>query len=187
MINSSIYNGQVIHKRFKPKVHYFKYNVFSLLIDLSELDQLDKKINLFSYNRFNLVSFYDKDHGDRNGTSLIEWVNKNLEKNNTKIKTMFKIIGAAAAAANLLWEFRIAEKKDAKQIKNKKGKVILVKFIATVIFSKSPTNPGAIIETNAGIKISITIVKNNKPKNNKLKISLANLFDCFFPLIISDE
>ncbi len=81
MINSSIYNGQVIHKRFKPKVHYFKYNVFSLLIDLSELDQLDKKINLFSYNRFNLVSFYDKDHGDRNGTSLIEWVNKNLEKN----------------------------------------------------------------------------------------------------------
>ena len=81
MINSSIYNGHVIHKRFKPKVHYFKYNVFSLLIDLSELDQLDKKINLFSYNRFNLVSFYDKDHGDRNGTSLIEWVNKNLEKN----------------------------------------------------------------------------------------------------------
>lgn len=47
MINSSIYNGHVIHKRFKPKVHYFKYNVFSLLIDLSELDQLDKKINLF--------------------------------------------------------------------------------------------------------------------------------------------
>ena len=85
MINSSIYNGQVIHKRFKPKIHYFKYNVFSLLIDLSELDQLDKKINLFSYNRFNLVSFYDKDHGDRNGTSLIEWVNKNLEKN--KIST----------------------------------------------------------------------------------------------------
>ena len=85
MINSSIYNGQVIHKRFKPKVHYFKYSVFSLLIDLSELDQLDNKINLFSYNRFNLVSFYDKDHGDRNGTSLIEWVNKNLEKN--KIST----------------------------------------------------------------------------------------------------
>ena len=83
--NSSIYTGTVIHKRFKPKVHYFKYSVFSLLIDLSELDQLDKKINLFSYNRFNLVSFYDKDHGDRNGTSLIEWVNKNLEKN--KIST----------------------------------------------------------------------------------------------------
>ena len=40
MINSSIYNGQVIHKRFKPKTHFFKYNVFSLLIDLTELEVL---------------------------------------------------------------------------------------------------------------------------------------------------
>ena len=46
MTNSSIYNGQVIHKRFKPKVHSFKYNVFSLLIDLSELNTLDKKVKL---------------------------------------------------------------------------------------------------------------------------------------------
>jgi hypothetical protein len=73
-------------------------------------------------------------------------------------------LGPAAAAANSLCEFRIAEKNDAKQIKNKKGNVILVKFIANSIFSKSPTNPGAIIETNAGIKISITIVKNNNPR-----------------------
>ena len=87
-----------------------------------------------------------------------------LEKINTKIKRIFKIIGAAAAAANLLCEFKIAEKNEAKQIKNKKGKVILVKLIATSIFSKSPTNPGAIIETNTGMKISIIIVKNNNPK-----------------------
>ena len=32
-MTSSIYNGTVIHKRFKPKTHYFKYNVFSLFID----------------------------------------------------------------------------------------------------------------------------------------------------------
>ena len=81
MINSSIYNGQVIHKRFKPKVHYFKYNVFSLLIDLSELEILDKKVNFFSYNKVNLISFYDKDHGERNGSSLVEWVHNNLKKN----------------------------------------------------------------------------------------------------------
>ena len=85
MINSSIYNGQVIHKRFKPKVHYFKYNVFSLLIDLSELKILDKKVNFFSYNKINLISFYDKDHGERNGSSLIQWVHKNLKKNNISI------------------------------------------------------------------------------------------------------
>ena len=82
MINSAIYNGQVIHKRFKPKVHYFRYNVFSLLIDLSELETIDKKISFFSLNKFNLISFYEKDHGERDGSSLINWVNKNLEKNN---------------------------------------------------------------------------------------------------------
>ena len=49
-MTSSIYNGTVIHKRFKPKTHFFKYNVFSLLIDLSELEKLDKTIKFFSYN-----------------------------------------------------------------------------------------------------------------------------------------
>jgi DUF1365 family protein len=70
MINSAIYNGTVIHKRFKPKVHLFKYSVFSLLIDLSELEILDKKISFFSLNKFNLISFFEKDHGDRDGSSL---------------------------------------------------------------------------------------------------------------------
>ena len=46
-MTSSIYNGTVIHKRFKPKIHYFKYKVFSLLIDLSELENLNKKIKFF--------------------------------------------------------------------------------------------------------------------------------------------
>ena len=48
---------------------------------------------------------------------------------------MFKIIGAADAIANLLCEFKIAEKNDAKLIKNRKGNVILVKLIASSIFS----------------------------------------------------
>jgi len=92
-MTSSIYNGTVVHKRFKPKIHFFKYQVFSLLIDLSELKILDQKINFFSYNSFNLISFFDKDHGDRDGSSLIEWVKKNLKENkiiseNIKIKLL---------------------------------------------------------------------------------------------------
>ena len=93
MINSNIYNGTVIHKRFKPKEHFFKYSVFSLLIDLSELDYLDKQVRFFSYNKINLISFYDKDHGNRDGTSIIDWVKKNLNQNsisseNIKIKLL---------------------------------------------------------------------------------------------------
>ena len=87
MINSScIYNGQVIHKRFKPKEHFFKYKVFSLLLDLSELSLLDKKLKIFSYNKFNILSFYDVDHGPRDGTSLISWVKENLNNNNINSK-----------------------------------------------------------------------------------------------------
>jgi DUF1365 family protein len=56
--------------------------VFSLLIDLSELETLDKKVRFFSYNRFNLISFHEKDHGERDGSSLVEWVHNNLKKNN---------------------------------------------------------------------------------------------------------
>ena len=78
-MTSSIYNGTVIHKRFKPKVHFFKYKVFSLLIDLSDLNLLNKNINFFSYNNFNLISFFDKDHGERDGSSLVEWVKKKFK------------------------------------------------------------------------------------------------------------
>ena len=92
-MTNAIYNGTVIHKRFKPKLHFFKYKVFSLLIDLSELDILSKNISFFSHNRFNLISFFDKDHGERDGTSLVEWVRKNLKDNkieyeNIKIKLL---------------------------------------------------------------------------------------------------
>ena len=80
--NSYIYSGNVVHKRLKPKIHFFKYKVFSLLIDLSELELLDKNLKIFSYNKFNIVSFYDRDHGARDGSSIKEWVIDNLKKNN---------------------------------------------------------------------------------------------------------
>ena len=79
--NSYIYTGTVIHKRFKPKIHTFNYKVFSLLIDLSEIDILHKTLRLFSYNKFNIISFFNKDHGPRDGSSLKNWVLDNLKKN----------------------------------------------------------------------------------------------------------
>ena len=93
MTNSCIYNGTVIHKRYKPKEHFFKYSVFSLLLDLSELEILDNNIRFFSINKFNLISFFEKDHGNRDDSSLVDWVKKNLEQNlintkNIKIKLL---------------------------------------------------------------------------------------------------
>ncbi len=90
---SCIYAGKVIHKRFKPKIHFFKYRVFSLFLDLSEIKLISKKILFFSYNQFNLISFFDKDHGDRDGSNLKDWVIKNIKNhdiktNNIKIKIL---------------------------------------------------------------------------------------------------
>ena len=90
---------------------------------------------------------------------------------------MFRIIGAAEAAANLLWELRIAAKKEDKLTNIKNGRVILVRLTANLIFSELSTKPGAISITKAGIKISIIKTKNRRPKNSKLKTSLANFSD----------
>ena len=92
-MNSCIYNGEVTHTRFKPVRHFLKYKTFSLLIDLDEINLLDKSIGIFSHNKFNIFSFYDKDHGDRDGSNLKDWVISNLKKfrikeNITNIKVL---------------------------------------------------------------------------------------------------
>ena len=86
--NSNIYEGKVIHKRFKPKYHFFKYNVFSLFLDLDEIDLIQKKIKIFSKNSFNILSFYDKDHGPRDGSDLKAWVIDNLKSNNIQFENI---------------------------------------------------------------------------------------------------
>ena len=91
--NSCIYIGNVIHKRFKPKKHFFKYSVFSILLDLDEINELDKEISFFSYNKFNILSFFDKDHGNRDGSSIKDWLipilqKKDISTENIKIKIL---------------------------------------------------------------------------------------------------
>ena len=92
-MNSCIYNGEVTHTRFKPVKHFLNYKTFSLFIDLDEIEQLDKSISIFSHNKFNIFSFYNKDHGDRDGNCLKKWVISNLQKykiegNISKIKIL---------------------------------------------------------------------------------------------------
>ena len=85
---SKIYAGKVIHTRFKPKKHHFKYNVFSLLIDLDEINELDINLKFFSFNKFNLISFFNIDHGDRDGGDIKNWVKENLKKKKIKFQNI---------------------------------------------------------------------------------------------------
>ncbi len=73
-LRSGVYEGTVYHSRLRPKAHAFRYRVFSLLLDLEELPALDRRLRLFSHNRWNLFSFQDRDHGIDRPASLRGWV-----------------------------------------------------------------------------------------------------------------
>lgn len=75
--NSAIYEGTTTHVRRKPVHHRLQYGLFSLLIDLDELDDLGS-LRFFSHNRTNLVSFFDEDHGARDGSDLRTWISREL-------------------------------------------------------------------------------------------------------------
>jgi uncharacterized protein len=71
---AGLYLGRVMHHRLRPRRHRFVYRVFSLLIDLDRLAELDRRLRLLSVNRPNLLSFQERDHGARDGSPLRPWV-----------------------------------------------------------------------------------------------------------------
>ncbi len=75
---SSLYCGTVVHRRLKPRRHRLAYRVFYLLADLDELPMLARSLRLFSYNRRNLFSFHDRDHGTGDGFPLRSHVERHL-------------------------------------------------------------------------------------------------------------
>lgn len=75
---SAIYLGEVVHKRLRPRRHRLSYRVFSLLLDLDELPVLDRTLRLFAHNRWGVLSFHDRDHGDGSGASLRHWIEHQL-------------------------------------------------------------------------------------------------------------
>lgn len=77
---SALYRGEVMHQRLRPRAHRLRYRVFWLLLDLAEIGQLDRRLTLFSHNRFNLLSFRDGDHGDGSGGALRPQVEALLER-----------------------------------------------------------------------------------------------------------
>jgi DUF1365 family protein len=77
-LHSAIYEGPVVHERRRPKRHRLRYDVFSMLLDLEELPELDRRSWLFGYNRFAPLSFYDRDHGPCTGEHLRRWVKARL-------------------------------------------------------------------------------------------------------------
>ena len=72
--------GEVVHKRVRPVEHRLNYRVFSLAIDLDQIDKVAGKLKLFSLNRFNLFSLNEKQHGHRDGSSLSQFAWSQVRK-----------------------------------------------------------------------------------------------------------
>jgi DUF1365 family protein len=78
-MRSGLYRGRVMHSRVSPVRHRFSYRIFTLLIDLDELPHLARSLRWFSHNRFNLLSLWDRDHGEGNaGPTLRDWAEETL-------------------------------------------------------------------------------------------------------------
>ena len=77
-VEPSIYIGSVMHRRLRPRRHHFRYRAFWLLLNLDEIEALSKRVTWLSYNRPNLFSFYDSDHGDGTDTPLRFQIDRQL-------------------------------------------------------------------------------------------------------------
>ena len=68
-MSHTFYDGEVYHKRFKDVEHKFTYPFFMLDIDIYNLPNLQNQF--FSYNHWNIFSFFAKDHfGDQDNFIL---------------------------------------------------------------------------------------------------------------------
>ncbi len=90
-LNHSLYRGMVFHRRLIQPQYQFRYRVFNLLLDIDSVEQLSRKLCLFSYNRFNIFSFYDKDHlpkADRQVArpTLRDWITQGLAEHDIDLK-----------------------------------------------------------------------------------------------------
>jgi DUF1365 family protein len=99
---SSLYVGEVTHRRLRPRKHALRYRTYALLLDLEELPSLARRLRLFSHNAFNLFSFFDHDYGCGGAASLREQIEGyareiglHLDGGPIRLLTMPRILGYA--------------------------------------------------------------------------------------------
>ena len=73
-----LFLGNVMHRRVRPVINAFVYPVFYVQLPLRRLDAA--RGPLFSLDRFNLLSFHRRDHGERDGSALVPWIEARLRE-----------------------------------------------------------------------------------------------------------
>lgn len=75
--------GEVLHRRFVPVGHAFRYPAFFLRLPLSWLEsgRPQDRPRLLGIDRFNLFSVMRRDYGARDGSPLLPWIRGLLSDN----------------------------------------------------------------------------------------------------------
>jgi len=76
-VEPQLLTGKVMHGRLFPKRNNFTYGIYYLTIPLSKLGNLQ-----IAHNRFAPLSFYDRDHGNCDGSDLESWARTILNDHN---------------------------------------------------------------------------------------------------------
>lgn len=90
-LTSSLYHGEVVHRRHRPVRHELRYTVFNIFADIDELALLSRRLKLLSYNRFNVFSIADRNHGPGDGTPIRDHIWKLVKAAETggEVKRVF--------------------------------------------------------------------------------------------------
>ncbi len=78
LTTAHLMRADVMHKRTIPRVHAFNYKVYYLALPIEHLKQ--GRYGILSYDRFNLLSFFQRDHGARDGKNAAQWARELLHK-----------------------------------------------------------------------------------------------------------
>ncbi len=77
-MQTCFYQGTVTHTRLRPFRHHFVYRVFSALFDIDTIAMQAATTRFFSHNRWNILAFFDRDHGARDGSPIRPWIDGHL-------------------------------------------------------------------------------------------------------------
>ena len=79
-LQSAIYHGWLEHRRKLPKHHEFRYQVFMVYLDLSELDKVFEQNSYWSIEKFNIASFKRRDYLGNSNEPLDIAVRKKVQE-----------------------------------------------------------------------------------------------------------
>jgi uncharacterized protein len=79
MSRAAIIVGEVTHQRERPVKHAFTYPLFCVRLPLGEMSAINQVLPV---NRVGLASFQERDHGTRDGSSLLAWIRNVLTEHN---------------------------------------------------------------------------------------------------------